>query len=177
MVSILKHPAYAGAFTYGRTRKVRTGPGPHQAHPQRLSQKEWRICVKDQDPASITWDTYEQIQAMLHEHDAEYDRHRTRGVPRSGKALLQGLVACGQCGHQMVVQYKGGTRDLCVYLRGQYGAPVCQEIPADLIDDAVARAFFEALSPLELDAYHQVLDAQRHQQEALDLAQRQPRQR
>lgn len=177
IVSILKHPAYAGAFTYGRTRTIRTGPGPHQARQQLLSQEEWKICVKDKYPAYISWATYEHIQAMLKENYAEYDRNRTRGVPRPGKALLHGIVACGQCGHKMVVQYKTGTRYLCNYLRQQYGVPVCQRIPADPIDDAVVHAFFEALSPLELDAYSQVVQAQRHSDEARDLAQHQQLQR
>ena len=177
ILSILKHPAYAGAFTYGRTRTIRTGPGPHQARQKLMSQEEWKICVKDKYPAYISWDTYEQIQAMLKENYAEYDRNRTRGVPRPGKALLHGMVACGECGHKMVVQYKTGTRYLCNYLRQQYGVPVCQRIPADPIDDAVVQAFFEALSPLELDAYSQVVHAQRQSDDALDLAQRQQLQR
>ena len=177
IISILKHPAYAGAFTYGRTRTIRTGPGPHQARQQLLSQEEWKICVKDKYPAYITWETYERIQAMLKENYAQYDRNRTRGVPRPGKALLHGAVACGQCGHKMVVQYKTGARYLCNYLRQQYGVPVCQNLPADPIDDAVVHAFFEALSPVELDAYSQVVQAQRQSEDARDLAQRQQLQR
>jgi hypothetical protein len=173
IVSILKHPAYAGAFTYGWTRTMRTGPGPHQARQQLLSQAEWKICIQDKYPAYISWDTYEQIQAMLKDNYAEYDRNRTRGVPRPGKALLHGMVYCGQCGHKMVVQYKTGTRYLCNSLRQQYGVPVCQYIPADPIDDAVVNAFFAALSPLELDAYREVMNAQRQRDEALDLARRQ----
>ena len=177
ILSILKHPAYAGAFTYGRTCTIRTGPGPHQARQQLLSQEEWKICVKDKYPAYISWETYDQIQARLKENYAEYDRNRTRGVPRPGKALLHGMVACGECGHKMVVQYKTGTRYRCNYLRQQYGVPVCQRIPADPIDDAVVGAFFEALSPLELDAYTHVVQAQRQSDDALDLAQRQQLQR
>jgi hypothetical protein len=170
ILSILKHPAYAGAFTYGRTRTIRSGPGPQQARQHPLPQDEWKVCVKDKYPAYISWDTYEQIQAMLKDNYAEYDRNKTRGVPRPGKALLHGLVACGACGHKMVVQYKTGTRYLCNALRQQYGVPVCQYIPADPIDDAVVQAFFAALSPVELDAYSQALQAQAQQEEALKHA-------
>jgi len=173
ILSILKHPAYAGAFTYGRTRTIRTGPGPHQARQKLMSQEDWKICVKDKYPAYISWETYEQIQTMLKENYAEYNRNQTRGVPRPGKALLHGMVYCGECAHKMVVQYKTGTRYLCNYLRQQYGVAVCQYIPADPIDDAVVDAFFKALSPVELDAYRQVMQARRQSDEALDLAQRQ----
>jgi len=92
ILSILKHPAYAGAFTYGRTRTVRTGPGPHQARQQLLPLEDWKIRVNDKYPAYIGWETYERIRAMLADNYAEYDRNKTRGVPRPGKALLHGLV-------------------------------------------------------------------------------------
>jgi DNA invertase Pin-like site-specific DNA recombinase len=173
ILSILKHPAYAGAFTYGRTRTVRSGPGPHQARQHPLPPEEWKVCVKEKYPAYIAWETYEHIQAMLKDNYAEYDRKKTRGVPRLGKALLHGLVACGACGHKMVGQYKTGPRYLCNALRQQYGVPVCQYIPADPIDDAVVQAFFAALSPVELDAYSQAMQAQHQQDEALDHAHRQ----
>jgi DNA invertase Pin-like site-specific DNA recombinase len=173
ILSILKHPAYAGAFTYGRTRTVRTGPGPHQARQQLLPLEEWKIRVNDKYPAYICWETYERIRAMLADNYAEYDRNKTRGVPRPGKALLHGLVYCGECGHKMMVQYKGGTRYLCNYLRQQYGVPVCQYIPADPIDDAVVQAFLTALSPLELDAYSRVIQAERQTAQDLDQAHRQ----
>jgi DNA invertase Pin-like site-specific DNA recombinase len=119
ILSILKHPAYAGAFTDGRTRTIRSGPGPQQARQHLLPQEEWKVGVKDQYPAYLSWQTYEQMQAMLKDNYAAYDRHKTRGVPRPGNALLHGLVACGACGHKMVVQYKTGTRYLCNALRQQ----------------------------------------------------------
>jgi hypothetical protein len=170
---ILKHPAYAGAFTYGRCQTIRTGPGPHQAKQKRLPIEQWKIRVNDKYPAYISWETYEQIQAMLQDNYAEYDRNKTRGIPRPGKALLHGLVYCGECGHKMVVQYTKGTRYLCNYLRQQYGVPVCQNLPADPLDTAVVEAFLAALSPLELDAYAQALQAEQHTQEAIDQARRQ----
>ena len=102
-------------------------------------------------PADIHWATFEQIQAILHDNHAEYDRKKTRGIPRPGKALLHGLVYCGACGHKMVVQDKGGTESLCNSLRQQYRVPVCPYVPADPVDARVVAAFFEALSPVELD--------------------------
>lgn len=90
---------------------------------------------------------------MLADNYAAYDRNKTRGVPRPGAALLQGMVACGECGHRMVIQYKHGPRYLCNYLRQQYRVPVCQYIPADAVDAQVVEAFFQALSPVELDVY------------------------
>ncbi len=111
-------------------------------------------------PPTSAFQTFEQIQAIIQDNYAAYDRNKTRGVPRPGAALLQGIVACGECGHKMVVQYKRGTRYLCNYLRQQYRVPVCQHIPADAVDAQVVEAFFQALSPVELDGYERVVAAQ-----------------
>src|SRR5205823_1608297 len=137
---------------------------------KRLAIAQGRIRVPDKDPTYISWGTFEQIQTMLRDNHAEYDRNKTRGMPRPGKALLHGLVYCGACGHKMVVQYKGGTEYLCNYLRQQYRVPVCQYVPADPVDARVVAAFFEALSPLALDVYTQAMATQRQQAAQLDAA-------
>lgn len=162
VVAILRNPAYAGAFVYGKTRSVRSkDPQRARPHSQRRPQSQWRVLLKDRYPAYITWETFERIQSMLADNYAEYDRNKSRGVPRDGAALLQGLCYCAECGHKMVVQYKGGSRYLCNFLRQQTQAPVCQYLPADPIDQSVVAAFFAALSPVELNLYEQ---AQRQKQ-------------
>jgi len=173
ILSMLKNPAYGGAFVYGRSRTVREGPTPHQAKQKQLPQDEWRIRVNDKYPAYISWEVYQQIQAQLQENYAEYDRNKSRGIPRPGAALLHGLVYCGECGHKLVVQYKTGTRYICNYLRQQYRVPVCQNISADTIDKYVVDAFLAALSPLELDAYKEALKAQQHTVDTIERAHQQ----
>ncbi len=154
--TILKNPAYAGAFVYGRTRQQRPHPG-QPAQQKRLPMAEWRICLRDKYPAYIDWDTFTRIQAMIRDNHSEYERNQNRGVPRAGKALLHGITYCGVCGHKMVVQYKRGARYLCNYLRQHHRAPLCQSLPADFIDLHVVKLFFEALSPAELEAYERAL--------------------
>src|SRR5919197_428474 len=171
ILAILQPPAYAGTFTYGRTRTLRTGSAAGRAATKRLAMEQWRMRVPDKYPAYISWATFEQIQTILHDNHAEYDRNKTRGIPRPGKALLHGLVYCGACGHKMVVQYKGGTEYLCNYLRQQYSVPVCQYIAADPVDTRVVDAFFQALSTVELDVYEQALAKRQQQAERIAHAQ------
>jgi DNA invertase Pin-like site-specific DNA recombinase len=188
ILAILKNPAYAGAFVYGRTRTIRTSAQTTQT--KRLPPEQWKIRVNDVYPPYITWDAFEQIQAMLADNYAEYDRNKSRGVPRPGAALLHGIVYCGECGHKMLVQYKGGTRYLCNHLRQQHHTPVCQNIAADPIDAYVVAVFLQALTPAELAVYEQawqqreevqqsVLQAQQHHLQRLEyeaaLAERQYR--
>ncbi len=168
---MLRNPAYAGAFVYGRTRNTASPGG--RAVMTRLPQEEWRIVVKDRYPAYVDWQTFERIQAMLRDNHAEYLRRGTRGTPRDGAALLQGIAWCGECGHKLVVQYCNGTRYACTYLQRTQGAPVCQHLPATPIDARVVDAFFEAVAPAELEAWERA-QADRHRAaEALDRAEAQ----
>jgi DNA invertase Pin-like site-specific DNA recombinase len=168
ILSILKNPAYAGIFVYGRTHATPKVQSPKHKSQKRVLPQEWKVRIDNKYPSYITLETYEKIQAMLKDNYAEYDRNKTRGVPRPGKALLHGIVYCGECGHKMVVQYKTGTRYLCNHLRQQYGVSVCQHIPADPIDNTVVSAFFEALSPVELDMYAKAIADKKQQDEKLN---------
>src|SRR5262245_4819159 len=148
VLRILKNPAYAGCFAYGRTRTV---PGADAAQPKTrgpLPVQEWKLRIPDKYPAYISWATFETIQGMLRDNHSDYEDKLTRGVPRAGKALLHGLVSCGECGHKMVVRYKkGGIRYLCDYLRRHCQVPTCQSVAAAPLDAGVLQAFFDALSP------------------------------
>jgi DNA invertase Pin-like site-specific DNA recombinase len=173
ILSILKNPAYAGAFVYGRTRAVPRADAPHQRVQRPLPMDQWKVCLRDKYPAYIGWDTFERIQAMVHDNYSEYDRNKSRGVPRPGKALLHGIVSCGECGHKMVVQYKKGAHYICNYLRQQYRVPVCQNLPADPLDAHVVRSFLDALSAAELDLYGKAVAALHRDAEQIQQAQRQ----
>jgi DNA invertase Pin-like site-specific DNA recombinase len=173
ILSVLKNPAYAGAFVYGRTRAVPRASAPHQHAQRPLPMDQWKVCLQDKYPAYIGWGTFERIQAMVHDNYSEYDRNKSRGVPRSGKALLHGIVSCGECGHKMVVQYKNGSHYICNYLRQQYRVPVCQNLPADPIDTYVVRSFLDALSAAELDLYGKAVAALHRDSEQVQQAQRQ----
>ena len=173
ILAILKNPAYAGAFVYGRTRTPPRQLTGGKTAVRRLPVAEWKIRVNDVYPAYISWDDFLRIQAMLQDNYAEYTRNKTRGVPRAGAALLHGLVYCGECGHKLLVQYKGGSRYLCNYLRQQYGVPVCQNLPAAPVDAWVVDAFFAALAPVELDAYAHAVAAEQAAATQVTAAQRQ----
>lgn len=170
--SIVNNPAYAGAAVYGRTRwKKSENTGKMQGI--NLPQQQWRYCVHNKFPAYISWETFEKIQAMLHDNYTEYSRNKTRGVPREGKALLHGIMYCGECGHKMCVQYKVGTRYICNHLKQQTAAPTCQYIGGDAIDDYVVASFFEVLSVAEIDAAGDILSAADEDQSKVLSARRQ----
>ena len=53
--AILKNPAYAGAFVYGRTRIRATARAGGSSGKMPRPLEEWRIVVKDRCPAYIDW--------------------------------------------------------------------------------------------------------------------------
>ena len=173
VVGMLRNPAYAGTFVYGRSRlKPSATLG---AQPVRLLRPSegWRFVVKDKYPAYIDIATYEKIQAMLDSNRADYMRTKGRGIPRDGAALLHGIVWCGECGHKMAVRYKGGSQYVCNHLHQQHAAPVCQCLRAAAIDARVAAAFLEAVAPAEIEAWSRARKAQRQADEAFQRAEAQ----
>lgn len=109
-----------------------------------------RHLVKDRYPPYIAWQSYEKIRGIVSDNRAEYMRNKTRGAPREGELLLQGIAWCGRCGHKMYARYKGGAEYVCNHLHSHQGLPACQYIRARRVDAAVAQAFLTALAPAEI---------------------------
>jgi DNA invertase Pin-like site-specific DNA recombinase len=170
--NILQNPAYAGAFVRGRRcSTARAG----KRVVQRVPMLQWPICVRDKYPAYIDWVTFEKIQSMLHDNHSEYTNKQTRGVPRSGKALLTGILYCGECGHKMSVRYRPSPYYACHFRRTKYQVgPNCQRVSAASIDCHVVQAFFEALAPAEMQAFEHAFGLL--QQEAAQVRQAQQQQ-
>ena len=163
--SILKNPAYAGAFAHGRRSAEPTKqiPGRPATGRLRRPQSQWQALVKDVYPAYITWSEHEEIQRKIAENRQKMDEQFTRkGGVRQGAALLAGLVRCGQCGHAMAVVYKDSRFQYrCNRRRSEYGKPSCQFLSGRRIDAAVVDEFFQAITPSHIDALERVSSTQR----------------
>jgi len=166
VATILKNPAYAGAFVYGRTRLRKPSDGK-SAMKAAKPIGEWRIVVKDRYPAYIDWKTYEKIRGIVSDNRAEYMRKKTRGAPRDGELLLTGIAWCGRCGHKMYARYKTRPEYVCNHLRAHQGLPACQYISAPRVDAAVGQAFLTALAPAEIDALSRARRAQSQADKAM----------
>ena len=153
--AILKNPAYAGAYVYGRRCAAPERRGPQSAqHPTRaVPRDEWEVCIKDAHPAYVSWEEHMTICDHLADNVGNF-RAGHRGAPRRGRALLQGIVMCGGCGRRMGLNYSGPKSDHPVYrCRADVDLGVggyCQEVRAPGIGVAVERLFLTALSPDQL---------------------------
>ena len=162
VMRLLHNPAYAGAYVYGQkeydpfdrsptTGKAKTKPRPLA---------DWPVCVRDVYPAYLSWEQFVRNQETLRDN---WFRHGSRGAPRKGAALLQGIVRCGRCGARMSV-FHYSTKEKrapgygCVagYVNG---GPTCQMMSSAPVDAAVTELFLAAVTPAQVDVALRALDA------------------
>lgn len=154
---ILTNPVYAGAYTYGKTRYERyvDANGAVRKRIRHLPMEQWAVLIPEHHPGFIDWATYQANQARL-DSNTRPKPHQAGGAVREGSALLQGIVTCGHCGRRLHIHYRGRNstpgyhcsgRDL-VEGRGVY----CLNVGGLVIEQAVAHAFLEAVTPAAVEA-------------------------
>lgn len=176
--NLLRHPIYAGAYTYGRRptdprKKVagRPATGRTVAKPE-----QWEVLLKDHLPAYISWAQYERNVQQLDNNTVQ-----ALGTPRNGPALLSGILVCGRCGNRMVPQYNSnghGLRYSCLRMLVNYGEPLCQALTGGPLDERITQLVFDALTPAGLEISLQAAEVcqaertreHRHWQQRLERA-------
>ena len=164
---LLRRPAYAGAYTWGRhavdpRRAVpgRRGSGRVEREPQ-----ECPVFLRDNHPAYLSWEQYQSNLRRL-------QHHRTRGpVPgpaRTTTALLAGLVVCGQCGCRMQTRYTKTLRYDCQRHALDYGAPACQSLVGEPLEQLVAAQILQVVTPASLDLSRRAAQECERERSALD---------
>jgi hypothetical protein len=147
--NLLHHPAYTGAYVYGRRRTDlrRKQPGRPGTGRTAVAREQWQVLLKDRFPAYITWEQYEANLEQLEQNQA-----RALGAPRKGAALLSGLLRCGRCGRRMTVSYAGTLlRYSCAWAASDHGEPLCQSLSGHVLDARVSELVLRALVPSALE--------------------------
>jgi len=159
VLAALRHPAYAGAYVYGRTRAERyiDEHGRVRSRRRDLPAGQWEVLIAGHHDGFIDWDTYQDIQRRLAGNIPPRAGENGRGAVREGCALLQTLAACGVCGRRCAVYYDGPRRSTPGYYctGGSPGASRGNwhlRAGGQAIDAAVAAAFLEVLTPAALQA-------------------------
>jgi DNA invertase Pin-like site-specific DNA recombinase len=152
VLHILKNPAYAGAYVYGRRccNPIGRRPGSRHGRTMAVALQDWPVCLKDVYPGYISWEEFMANQRRLANNLSRYDANRP-GVARKGGALLQGIVVCGRCGRHMYLRYSGPHGDYPVYHcsadQQRDGGRRCQEVRALSVDAEVEKLALAALAP------------------------------
>ncbi len=155
----LTHPAYAGAYVFGKSRHERyvDEAGALRTRRRVLPPGEWQVLIKSHHEGYIDWETYQANQARIGANTHPRPHEPGTGAVREGCALLQGLATCGVCGRKLAVYYDGPTKSTPGYYcatgrvtngRGTYH----MRVGGLAIQRAVTEAFLAALEPAALQA-------------------------
>jgi DNA invertase Pin-like site-specific DNA recombinase/predicted DNA-binding transcriptional regulator AlpA len=159
---VLTNPLMGGAYVYGRQRTEVYLDERNQPRKKvrRLPQEQWRVLLEEHHEGYVSWEEWQAIQAQLKANST-----RARGAPREGRALLQGLAVCGECGRALQVRYGAGHGYLCRPSRSGAERGGCLSVGGQRLDAVVAELFLEAVRPAGVEA---ALRAERLAQERED---------
>jgi DNA invertase Pin-like site-specific DNA recombinase len=157
VLSILRHPMYAGAYVFGRRGQrsyiVEGRARKTSGHAKPMA--EWNVLLRDHHPGYITWEEYEANQKMIAEN-AHMQKRAARKSARGGRALLTGMIRCGRCARMMRVFYgmRSGHahRYQCRGEDSQVRAGLCVGIGGVRVDRAVAAKLLDAVSAHGVEA-------------------------
>ena len=147
---ILRNPAYAGAYVFGRrrSRQVVDPDGSVRSSVTELPRDQWEVLIPGHHRG------LHHLGGLPGQRgEAGCQPDQRRGPPaREGTALCQGIVFCGACGRSMQVRYQDRyPRYECSHSRADHVAtPLCGSVRADTIDQAVAPALLAAVEPAQV---------------------------
>jgi DNA invertase Pin-like site-specific DNA recombinase len=154
--NMLRNPAYAGIYAYGRSTldPRRRQPGRPCTGRVRVGRGGWLVYLPGVLPAYISIEQYERNMQRL---DANRSRAQSLGAVRDGPALLAGLVICGRCGKKMTVRYQRGRGGklhpvyVCSRAKSDYAADRCQQLAGPRVDAHVTDLLLAAMAPAALE--------------------------
>jgi transposase len=115
----------------------------------------WAVLIENHHPGFIDWTTYQANQARL-DSNTRPKPHQAGGAVREGSALLQGIAICGHCGRRLHIHYRGRNSTPGYHCSGKNlveGRGVyCLNVGGLAIEQAVANAFLEAVTPAAVEA-------------------------
>jgi DNA invertase Pin-like site-specific DNA recombinase len=153
VLSILRNPAYAGMYVFGRRQHHRQmgSEGDICTRTIRRDRSAWPVVLPDHHEGYISWPEYLENQTLLSQNQTNGVKTLPAGPVREGSALCQGLLLCGRCGYRLTVHYKSKARYpvyKCIRLKLEgRSTHSCLTFRGDRVDEAVARRILETLEP------------------------------
>jgi DNA invertase Pin-like site-specific DNA recombinase len=157
VLGILRNPAYAGAYVFGRYqyRRIPAADGQIHTKVEEVPRGEWCVNLPDHHEGYIDWEEYLANQERLALNRTGTEATVLSGPAREGLALLQGLLVCARCGRRLTVRYRGNGGLYPTYLcnwrrREALDTRDCLCVRCDRLDAPVVEQVLAALQPAEL---------------------------
>jgi len=153
LYEMLRHPIYAGAYSYGRSPfdPARRVPGKPKSGRWNAPPEEWTCLLRDAVPAYISWEQHEANLRRLAANDRGPGSKKATG---RAPTLLNGIVRCGRCGRPMGARNaraSANPRYACDWEFREYGGPRCQSLVAAYPDRLIESLVLKAVEPASLE--------------------------
>ncbi len=167
VLSVLKNPAYAGVYVFGRYRCVKhiLANGEVRSRAKAMLRPSWLVEIQNHHPGYISFGEHLHNLEMLEHNRTNGEDTLLSGPAREGLALLQGLLICGICGRRLTVRYKGNGGIYPVYecnwrKRAGRSRKSCMAVQCGLVDQALSKRVVEVVNShqihLALDVLHEL---------------------
>jgi DNA invertase Pin-like site-specific DNA recombinase len=171
VLQVLHNPRYTGTFVFGQTR-TRKNPIDGKAKVQNIPPDQWKVVIPDVFEGYISWEQYQKNERQLANNAAPQGEDRLRSPPKSGPALIQGIVLCGKCGQRMTVHYHTCNGKLvpdyiCQRQATKTATKQCQFVLGEPVDDLISNILLEMVTPLNLDVSVKVFEEIQNRHEDL----------
>ncbi|MFA6290072.1 MAG: recombinase family protein [Opitutaceae bacterium] len=160
--SVVKNPAYAGVYAFGRYRCVKyvLANGEVRSRVKAMPRPSWLVEIQNHHPGYISFDEHLHNLDILQRNRTNGEDTLLSGPAREGLAILQGLLVCRLCGRHLTPRYQGNGGIYPVYecnwrKRQGRSSKSCISIPSGLVDQAIANRMVQVVSS---DQIHLALD-------------------
>jgi len=171
VIHILQNPVYAGAYVYGKTTpRVEMRDGQMCKVLVHKPMDEWSVLIPDHHEGYIPWEKFKRIKKMMVDNISN-STFSSRGAPKRGPALLNGLLRCCRCGRTLMTQYTGTyckvPRYSCHRGHVDSGEPKCISFGGVPVDEAVSHAVTHVVQPCAIEAAVAAVNEETHRKDSL----------
>jgi len=164
VLSVVKNPAYAGVYVFGRYRCVKQvlANGEVRSRPKAMPRPSWLVEIQNHHPGYISFDEHLHNLEILQRNRTNGEDTLLSGPAREGLALLQGMLVCGVCGRRLTVRYQGNGGIYPLYecnwrKRAGRSRRSCMMVQCGVVDQALSQRVVQIVNSDQIHIALEVL--------------------
>lgn len=173
VLAILKNPSYAGIYTFGRYRSVKTilEDGEVRSRISQMPREDWLVEIRDHHEGYTSFEEHLKNLDTLQRNRTNPKEAVLSGPAREGLALLQGLLICGCCGRRLTPRYQGNgglyPNYQCNWRKREgLSKTACMSVQCAYLDRAIEQRVLDVVNQEQIDLAMKAYEIvqQRHHQ-------------